>query len=110
MKGHVLHCLNTLRQDIMCKADDTLMPSENRPHAIGDQQVLQCRSWDALVSWARAPERHSCYKVISEYVSPLHTLEQYAFCPTNSPHYETMIKYFEKWGHKPMFSSEKEGL
>ncbi|CAG8959675.1 hypothetical protein HYFRA_00001579 [Hymenoscyphus fraxineus] len=103
VKPHILHCLNTLRQDIMCAADDTLMPSENRPHAIGDKQVLQCRNWDALISWAREPEHHSCYEVVSEYAPVSHRLERYGFCPENSPHYETMKAYFEKWGHKPMF-------
>jgi hypothetical protein len=87
----------------MCRADDTLMPSEDRPHAIGDKQVLQCRSWEALVAWARAPERNSCYEMISEYVPVSHRLEQYGFCPESSPHYAAMKRYFERWGHKPMF-------
>ncbi|CAG8975111.1 hypothetical protein HYALB_00008951 [Hymenoscyphus albidus] len=103
VKPHILHCLNTLRQDIMCAADDTLMPSENRSHAIGDKQVLQCRNWDALISWAREPEHHSCYEVVSEYAPVSHRLERYGFCPENSPHYETMKAYFEKWDHKSMF-------
>jgi len=72
---HTLHCLATLHQDLMCRADDTLIPSGNHAHVIGDQQVMSCRNWDALISWARAPERHSCYNMISDYIPIAHTLE-----------------------------------
>jgi hypothetical protein len=82
------------------------MPSEDRPHTIGEGQVMKCRSWDDLISWSRAPERHSCFEMISDYRPTSHQLEHYAFCPENSPHYSTMKAYFEKHGHKPMFDDD----
>lgn len=84
------------------------MPSENAPHVIGDGQMMQCRSWEDLISWAREPERHSCYEMISDYVPIVHRLEQYAFCPEESPHYETMRRYFEIHGHKNVFEDDVE--
>lgn len=102
---HNLHCIDTLLQDIMCTADDTLMPSEEIPEAIGDKQIRTCRSWDDLVAWSREPERHACYDIMSDYVPVLHTLEYYAHCPKDSPHYATMKEYFEIHGHKQIFAS-----
>lgn len=102
---HVDHCLDSLRQDIMCKADDTPMPSINQAHKTGDGQIMQCRDWDALVGWARHPDRHSCFEHIDEYRDPLHKLEQFAFCPETHPSRAVMEAYFEKLGHKQAFAS-----
>lgn len=101
--SHLYHCLNTLRQDLMCKADDTVMESANVPHMIGDNQAMQCRDWDKLVAWARAPERHSCYHIFDDDRSVAHTLEEYAFCPEDSPWYSTMKAYFDEHGHQPLY-------
>lgn len=90
----------------MCKADDTPMPSIEQPHVIGKGQVMECKNWDALIAWAGAPERNGCYKIISDYKRVDHILEQYAFCPPDSPHYPVMTAYFEKHGHKPLYEDE----
>ena len=90
----------------MYKADDTLMPSADRSHAIGNDQVLQCRSWDKLIAWARRPDHHSCYEMLSEYKAASHRLEQYALCPKESPHYPVMKAYFERYGHRPVFDDD----
>lgn len=100
---HLYHCLDSMRQDIMCKPDDTLMWSLDKPHVIGDNQVMQCRDWNSLVAWARDPHRHSCYKILADDLPVAHTLELYAFCPKDSPHYKTMKAYFDRYGHQPAF-------
>lgn len=104
---HVWHCLNSIRKDVMCKADDTPTPSMEQQHVIGKDQVMECKNWDALLAWAGHPDRNGCYRIISDYRRPDHILEQYAFCPPNSPHYPVMKAYFEKHGHKPVY--EKNG-
>ena len=101
---HVNHCLDSLRQDLMCKADDTPMPSINQPHKTGDGQIMECRDWDKLVAWARRGDHHSCFEHINEYKDPVHKLEQFAFCPEGHPSREVMTAYFEKFGHKDAFA------
>ena len=96
--GHLYHCLDTMRQDVMCMADDTIMPTVHEKHKIGDKQVMQCRNWGKLVDWARAPARHSCFKMVNEYGSPEHPIEDFAGCPKESPYYPVMKAYFDKHG------------
>lgn len=48
--AHFYHCLYTLRQDLICLADDTPMPTVNAVHQIGNGQVPQCRDWEKLVA------------------------------------------------------------
>ncbi|KAJ4293062.1 hypothetical protein N0V90_008344 [Kalmusia sp. IMI 367209] len=102
-REHLYHCLNTIRQDIMCKPDDTIMTTGNKPHVIGDDQTVWCRNWDALVHWAQDPYRHACYKIFDDDKPVAHSLELYAYCPVESPHYQTMKAYFEKHGHRTAF-------
>jgi hypothetical protein len=50
---HDVHCFDSLRQHVMCHADDTLLYSRGH-HDAGVQQTKMCRSWDALRDWAGA--------------------------------------------------------
>ena len=50
---HDVHCFDSLRQHVMCHADDTLLYSTGH-HDAGVQQTKMCRSWDALRDWASA--------------------------------------------------------
>ena len=100
---HIYHCLNMLRQDLMCKADDTPMPSADKPHVIGDNQVMQCRDWSQLVAWSRYPDQNACFELFSDYRPVAHRLEQYAHCPEDSPYYPVMKEYFERHGHKSVY-------
>ena len=97
---HYEHCLDGLRQDIMCKADDTPMEGNRDRPGLGDGQVMQCRDWDALIAWTQAPERHACHRLIDDYNTDDHALERFAFCPEWSPYRDVSRAYFEKWGHK----------
>ena len=42
---HYQHCLDSLRQDIMCRADDTPMPGILGGH-LGNGQTVMCRDWN----------------------------------------------------------------
>ncbi|KAF2197264.1 hypothetical protein GQ43DRAFT_216034 [Delitschia confertaspora ATCC 74209] len=100
---HVFHCLDGLRQDIMCTADDTPMPAAS-PGVVGDGQLRLCRDWDKMVAWATRPDNHACHK-FDDYREAINTLELFAFCPHDSPYYSTMKSYFEIHGHKQMYDS-----
>jgi Mycotoxin biosynthesis protein UstYa len=58
---HVSHCLDALRRQILCDADDTPRATERRAELVtGVGQHRLCRDWGALEAWAR---RHTaCYK------------------------------------------------
>jgi hypothetical protein len=47
---HVSHCLDSLRQVVMCNRDDALLYTEDG-NVFGDGQVHQCRDWDSLQQW-----------------------------------------------------------
>lgn len=64
---HVAHCLNAIREAIMCLADATPMSYVNGfavGHVTDDQQFM-CRDWTALRRWANEPERGIRYKNLS---------------------------------------------
>ncbi|KAF2192971.1 hypothetical protein K469DRAFT_714992 [Zopfia rhizophila CBS 207.26] len=47
---HTIHCLDSLRQSVMCRADDTLLYTEDG-NVFGDGQVRRCRDWKGLQEW-----------------------------------------------------------
>jgi hypothetical protein len=95
---HAFHCLDGLRQDIMCTADDTPMPAKVSGH-VGDGQVRQCRDWEKMKQWATRPDQHACYQ-FDDYREATNTLELFAFCPIGSPYRSVAKAYFEYHGHK----------
>lgn len=99
--GHVEHCLDSLRQDLMCAADDTPMPSLELLNGSGEGQMMQCKDFGKLIAWTQAPERNACYKRLttSDYKPIVHSIERYAFCPAGSQHFAAMSRYFEGHGH-----------
>lgn len=99
---HFEHCIDSFRQDIMCRADDTPLYSQVGQFPGADQTVM-CRDWDQLIEWIKAPERNACYNQFGDFREVKHPLEQYAFCPPESPYYELQTAYFAKWGHKDPF-------
>ncbi|KAL8830370.1 MAG: hypothetical protein Q9191_001480 [Dirinaria sp. TL-2023a] len=70
---HVNHCLDAIRQDIMCNADDTprytgFLPKNPKVPSSGLGQVRMCRDWKKLERWAE--EHSACYRY-----RPVETLE-----------------------------------
>lgn len=77
----------------MCLSDDGLMhispKSDSAHHGVGhsgDGEVLECRDYNKLLAWARAPEQTACYSQLSDYTEVRHSLEQYSVCPEDSPY------------------------
>ena len=102
---HYLHCLNALRQDIMCRADDTPMPAAPG-RRIGEGQQVMCRDWDKLVAWTQAPEQNACYRQLDDFRMAKVGVERHAFCPANSPYRPIQEAYFEKYGHKNLYGED----
>ena len=103
---HIHHCLDILRQDITCMADDTPMPGVALPNHVGDGQIRMCRNFDKLTQWGQEPERHACYHRITDYGGVKHPIEMYANCPEGSEYRPIMEKYFEENGHKDPFAED----
>ncbi|KAI4193267.1 MAG: hypothetical protein LQ346_003962, partial [Caloplaca aetnensis] len=50
---HVMHCLDVLRDDVICHADDTPRYTTTTQHPeSGMGQIRQCRDWSKLAEWA----------------------------------------------------------
>lgn len=91
--AHSIHCLNILRDVIMCNADDlplyTGYRHENahvKDPVAGRGQVKMCRDWDALMKWTY--ERSACYDSINRKDPDFPELERYKFCPDGSRPWE----------------------
>lgn len=57
--GHVAHCLNTIRDAIMCTADAQPLsfPSGYKHGHATDDQAMMCRDWEALHKFVSDPAR-----------------------------------------------------
>jgi hypothetical protein len=92
---HITHCLDSLRGDILCQADDTpryTTITKSPESAVG--QLRRCRDWGALESWAR--ERTSCYHYISHEADFINQFERFKYCPRDSPYWPALRKHFGK--------------
>lgn len=83
---HVAHCLNVLREDVMCNADDTPRYTGRRNQeafakhpSSGIGQARLCRDWGKLEQWA--VEHSACYKAINTGDPEFPPIERYKFCP-----------------------------
>lgn len=88
---HLGHCLNVLRDEIMCNADETPRYTGFQPNQkSGLGQVRMCRDWKQLESWAQ--EHTACWRYVGDISEPgFRELDRYRFCPEGSP-YEHMAK------------------
>lgn len=90
--SHALHCLDALRQDVICFADDTpLYSSLEHPGSPGVSQGRQCRSWEKLETYSH--EHTSCWRDINP-TEPIDTLLRYRYCPPGSPYNERIHEIF----------------
>jgi len=82
---HQLHCVDALRQEVICNADDTPRYTGSQPHkSSGLGQVRQCRNWNDLEAWAA--DNTACYRYINYTQPEFDSLERYKFCPEGSPY------------------------
>ena len=83
--AHVNHCLDALRQEIICNADDTPRYSGlGQGGGTGNNQYRMCKDWSKLEDWANA---HSACFNHSRGVVTLDqklTLDRFKNCPDAS--------------------------
>ena len=90
---HVLHCLDALRQDIMCYADDTpRYTGYQESGRSGTGQLRTCRDWSQLEHWAQ--QHTACWRYIHPHDPTFPSLERHKFCPEGSPYLEKVKKTF----------------
>ena len=91
--SHILHCFDSLRQDIICNADDVPRYSGFQPSgSTGRGQKHQCRDWNQLEEWANA--NTACWRYIQDSSPDFHLIEQYKFCPPGSPYAAKVAEVF----------------
>ncbi|KAL8765703.1 MAG: hypothetical protein Q9194_006490 [Teloschistes cf. exilis] len=85
--SHISHCLDGLRQDIMCNADD--MPrysGMDQLRGTGVGQYRMCKDWTQLEQWAN--DHSACYqpddKDGTETLASGVPLEHFKLCPNGS--------------------------
>lgn len=51
-ESHMRHCIDLLRQSLMCHADTTLEVVDEKINGVhGFRTVHQCRNWEQLKAW-----------------------------------------------------------
>jgi hypothetical protein len=90
---HLNHCLEALRQDIICNADDTPRWVGSHIPSSGAGQYRMCRDWNQLDTWAK--QYSACFKDLDTNNKD----ERFSFCPRNSPYAEKIIDMFGNVNH-----------
>ena len=90
--AHIMHCLDSLMDDVICHADDTprYTTSSDRPES-GMGQLRQCRDWDKLAAWAA--KYSGCWEYIGPSADEESELNRWMRCPPDSPYFSTMQTY-----------------
>ena len=82
------------------------MHARSEDDALGDGEMLNCRSMDRLYEWAKEGDRNACFRMVDDFKPTAHTLEKYQYCDPYGPYYDTMVAYFREYGHQPLFVEE----
>lgn len=90
---HLLHCLDVLREDIMCQADDSLrytgrLHAQSEaiiPHS-GIGQERMCRDWGKLRDWTQ--ENSACYKPVNIEDPDFKVKDRYKYCPDGKVYWD----------------------
>ncbi|MCJ1278463.1 hypothetical protein MMC21_006280 [Puttea exsequens] len=84
---HIVHCLDALRQDVICHADDTPRYAVLKKETpTGGGQYRQCRDWAELDAWAK--EMTACWRYVNSTDPNTDQLERFKYCPEGSPYLE----------------------
>ncbi|KAI1262689.1 hypothetical protein F5Y18DRAFT_397002 [Xylariaceae sp. FL1019] len=75
--SHALHCLDQLRQDVICQADDTPRYAWTHPPGTGFNQVRMCKDWKKLEQWSL--EHTACFKNTDGIAGPI--IDRFKSCP-----------------------------
>jgi len=93
---HAMHCLDALRGEVTCAADDTPyvlngeLITENEDGGI--IQTRKCRDWQELEEFA--VQNSACYKNFADSDPGHDTLEEWKYCPETSPYKAIVAEYF----------------
>jgi hypothetical protein len=82
--GHIAHCIDLMRSDILCQADDTLLPFEV-PQRAEVPPKRMCRDWTQLEEFAL--QNSACFQRTAPEDPQFDTLLDYMNCPPSSPYY-----------------------
>jgi len=99
---HVIHCLDALRRDVICNADDTpRFTTDDDVPETGHNQPRKCRSWDKLEQWAA--QYNACYRYINETLTPSEfpQIQRFVWCREGSPYKAEVEKYFNVEWNQP---------
>ncbi|KAL8721381.1 MAG: hypothetical protein Q9225_001928 [Loekoesia sp. 1 TL-2023] len=81
--GHISHCFDALRRQILCDADDTPRAVQaDRDGVSGIGQSRQCRDWALLEIWAK--KHTACYRRPERPIEGMRNIEKFRFCPEGS--------------------------
>lgn len=94
--GHILHCLDSLRADVLCAADDTPLSLGPRVPDEGKQMshTRRCRDFTQLEGWA--VEKSACFEGLEPGEDGYRTLEEWRHCPEDSPYRSVVEEYFSE--------------
>lgn len=83
---HALHCVNTLREEVICNADDTPKYTGRVNANLGVAEPMSgvgysrmCNDWSKLEAFAI--QNSACFKHINGSNPDFPTIERYKFCP-----------------------------
>ncbi|KAL8991213.1 MAG: hypothetical protein Q9169_007919 [Polycauliona sp. 2 TL-2023] len=96
---HVMHCLDVLRDDVICHADDTprYTTTTQKPES-GMGQMRQCRDWRKLEEWA---EKYSgCWKYLDAKHDESSEIWRWTYCPEGTPWHDRVKKWTDKHQHE----------
>lgn len=93
---HVTHCLDSLRQDVLCNADDTpRYTTLGKGKASGVGQTRKCNDWNRLEAWAQ--ERTACWRYINGTDENFQDeIQRFRYCPKGSPYIANVKDYFSE--------------
>ncbi|KAL8867025.1 MAG: hypothetical protein Q9198_008672 [Flavoplaca austrocitrina] len=98
---HVMHCLDVLRDYVLCHADDTprYTTTTQKPES-GMGQMRQCRDWRKLEEWAK--KYSGCWRYLDAKHDESSEIWPWTFCPEGSPWFERVRKWTGKHeGERP---------
>jgi hypothetical protein len=88
--AHIIHCLENLRQDIICTANDSPRYLTNNGTHSGENQVRFCRDFSKLKNWGA--EHDACFRQKHDLGDVVAPIEKFKYCKSE----ENTEKYLNK--------------